>query len=71
MIEKLTFEKAVENKFTMQDCIKHYFPDITDEEIEFILWEKTCFPFSDETSINQLYTFYLETVESKNESQKD
>lgn len=30
---------------TYQELVKMYFPDITDEECDFILWELTAFPF--------------------------
>lgn len=30
---------------TYEDLVRRYFPDATDDEVGFILWEKTCFPF--------------------------
>ena len=32
---------------TWRDLVLKYFPNISDDEIKFILWEKTCYPFGD------------------------
>lgn len=32
---------------TMLDLIRDYFPGCTEEEADWILWEKTCYPFGD------------------------
>lgn len=29
---------------TWLELVKKYFPDVSDEEADFILWEKTAFP---------------------------
>jgi hypothetical protein len=68
MIEKLTEQEALENKFSGLDCVRYYFNGISDEEADFILWEKTCFPFSTEMMLNQLYAIYLEKDGNKSGS---
>jgi len=30
---------------TWADLVRKYFPDADDQLVEFLLWEKTCFPF--------------------------
>jgi len=30
---------------TWRDLVKRFFPDVTEEECNFILWELTCYPF--------------------------
>lgn len=32
------------NQITYGDLVRKYFPDATDHECDFILWEKTAFP---------------------------
>ena len=50
----LTLEHATANKLTPNDCVRFFNPEASDELCEFILWEKTCFPFSNEIMIKQL-----------------
>ena len=59
MKEELTFEQAKKNKFSMIDACKYYFPDWSNEECDFVIWEKTCFPMSTVTALSQLYQLYL------------
>ncbi len=35
---------------TFEEIVKEYFPDATDDEVEYILWEKTGFPCFFETA---------------------
>lgn len=58
-MEKLTLEYAMENKFTFKDCVKYFKPDADDEYCDFILWEKTCYPFSTEGIISNLNELFL------------
>lgn len=58
MIDKLTFEKAVELKLNPIGCVKYYFPEFSNELCDFVLYERTCFPFSTEIFLNQLYDLY-------------
>ena len=37
--------KSEEPVITFIDLVRKYFPDYTIEECDFILWERTCFPF--------------------------
>lgn len=60
--EKLTIEKAIELKCSAAKVVKYYFPDKSDEECEFILWEETCFPFSNEVMLEQIYEKYLNSL---------
>jgi hypothetical protein len=36
------------------EIVRYFKPDATEDEIEFILWEQTCYPFSHEATIQQL-----------------
>lgn len=44
---------------TWKEAIKYYFPNAEDDECDFILWEKTCFPFDREYTLDDLYRYYL------------
>ncbi len=49
----------MKNKISFEDLIRKFEPDLTDEECDFILMEKTSFPFSDlETIERQLKDFF-------------
>ena len=37
-----------------EGIVRYFKPDATEDEIEFILWEQTCYPFSHEETIKQL-----------------
>lgn len=53
MKDALTKEQ-VDGKMTWREVIRYYKPDATDDECEYLLWNETCFPFSDETTLKQL-----------------
>lgn len=38
---------------TWIDLVRKYFPNATDEEADFILWEKTCFPFGNVSQVEK------------------
>ena len=46
-------------EMTWGELVKRYFPDAGEAEIEYILWEKTAFPFADDekTYRRQIYNF--------------
>lgn len=60
--EKLTIQKAIELKFSALKIIQYYFPDKSNEECDYILWEETCFPFSNEIMMDQIYELYLKSL---------
>ena len=60
MKRKLYFSVAKKRKFTPIDCVRCYFPNRSDKEADYILWEKTCLPFDIERMLTQLYNLYLE-----------
>jgi hypothetical protein len=62
-MEKLTLEYSIENKFTPNMCVNWYFPDYSDEQCNYVLWEETCFPMSMETTLEQLYKMYLKSTQ--------
>lgn len=62
MKEKLTTEQ-VDGKMTFEEVIKYYFPNASEETIDYILWEKTCFPFDSEQTHDQIYDYYVSTRE--------
>ncbi len=51
---ELTLEYVIKNNLTPLECVRFFDKDISEEEADFIIWEKTCFPFSNESFINQL-----------------
>lgn len=58
-MKPLTKKYVIENKLTPIGCVKYFKPKITKDEAEFILWEKTCFPFSTDEMIKQLNKRFL------------
>ena len=36
------------------EVIRYFKPDATDEEVDYILWEETCYPMSTEETLKQL-----------------
>lgn len=69
MKEELTFEKAKENKFTMIDVVKYYFPNYDDKTCDYIIWEKTCFPMSTDIAFRQIYEIYLKSKDKTEQSE--
>lgn len=43
---------------TWIDYFKQFKSDITEEEVDFILWEETCYPFDDETTMKQIENYF-------------
>jgi len=68
MKRKLYFSVAKKRKFTPIDCVKYYFPEKSDKEADYILWEKTCFPFDTDMYLTQLYNLYLKRKDKKDEN---
>jgi hypothetical protein len=61
-MKPLTLEYAKENKFNVLDLVKYFNPNITNEEADFLLWEKTCYPFSLEETIKQLNEIFKDRL---------
>jgi len=60
----LAIELKFESVINMRpvDVVKYYFPDVTDDEADYILWEETCFPMDTDIFLRQLYDLYLSGV---------
>ena len=58
MKDRLTIETAIANNYSAVDCVKYYWPEISDKDADFILWEETCFPCDNEAMLSQLYNKY-------------
>ena len=48
----------VNGKLTWHQVFRHYFPSMTDDEIDFLLYEHTCYPMDSETALRQVYEIY-------------
>jgi hypothetical protein len=57
--EPLTLEYVVKHKMNHIDCVKYFKPDYSDFLCDMIIWECTCFPFSNEEMINQLNQMFI------------
>lgn len=68
-MKELTEEIAIDMKLTPAQCVRYYKPDWSDQECDYFVWNQTCFPFSNETFLKQLYN-YLNKME-KNETPED
>lgn len=58
-MQELTLEYVNDNLAHNSELVKYFKPDATKEEIDFILWEKTCFPFDLERTIRQLNEYFI------------
>ncbi len=43
-----------EKKKTWQELFVEYKQDITDDDINYILWNETCYPFDDKITVEQI-----------------
>lgn len=58
MKEKLTLEQAKE--MTWVQMVEYYFPKWTRQEVDYFIWNETCFPFAaTQGALDQLYEHYL------------
>jgi len=47
---------------TWIDYFRKFKEDITEEEVDNILWEETCYPFNDETTMKQVETYFTQVI---------
>lgn len=53
-------EKLVLKEHTPDEIVRYYFPEIDDEDIDWILLDNTAFPFADiEWIAEEIYEYYL------------
>jgi hypothetical protein len=43
---------------TWLDIFRKYDPNITEDEATYILWNETCFPFDNETTLKQIEEWF-------------
>lgn len=60
-MKELTAKYAIEKGMSAIDCVKWYNPDLTDNECDFILWEKTCFPMNTDIWLKQLHECFIKS----------
>lgn len=48
----------VAGKMTWHDVVRHYKPEATDEEIAWLIWNETCYPFDNETTLRQINSYF-------------
>ena len=65
--EELTADIAINCKMSPIDCVRYYKEEISDEEADFIIWEKTCYPISTEVFLKQLYNIFNNTNKRSND----
>lgn len=53
-----TSQKQEMTNKTWGELFRKYKPEITDKEIEFILWNETCYPFDDPTAVKQVIAYF-------------
>jgi len=44
--------------FSWIDLFRTYKSDITEKEVDYILWNETCYPFDNETTIEQVKNYF-------------
>ncbi len=55
----------VHGKMNWSDVFKYYFPKMKKKEAVHLLWEETCYPFSHEIALEQIYKLYQESLKAK------
>jgi len=55
--------KDIDGK-TWQEIFQYYWPKITNEAINVMLWEHTCYPFSSKEAAHQVFEIYQEQFKS-------
>lgn len=50
---------------TWYELVKKYFPDASDLEVEFILWEKTACPIASASTVEKQLQEYKKEMESE------
>lgn len=53
MVEKIKTTTSENDIMTWWDLVRKYFPEATDEECEYILWEKTAYPMGNVNTVEQ------------------
>lgn len=62
IVPKLTAED-VQGKMTWQQIFRYYWPNISDNKIDFLLYEQTCYPFDPAKALEQVYGMYKSQIE--------
>lgn len=44
--QPLTVKYVIDNKLTGHACVRYFDSTLTEEEVDYILWEQTCYPLS-------------------------
>ena len=58
-------------KITWLDYAKYYMPDISDEELDYLLWNETAYPFSElRTTLYKLRSVIRQLIKNKNKHSK-
>jgi hypothetical protein len=57
-MEKLTIQIVEKSKMTAIECVQYYCPEVSKEKADYIVWNETCFPFSLESFLEQLYHMF-------------
>jgi len=42
-------------KMTWQQVLAHYFPHLSAQQRDYILWNETCYPFDHQRALEELY----------------
>ena len=63
VVHELTNED-VHEKMTWPQVFRHYWPSMPEDEIDFLLYEHTCFPFDHEQTLKQIYKMYKHQVDN-------
>lgn len=67
-MKQLTLQYAIDNKFTWYDCVRWFKPFADESYCDFLLWEKTCYPFDPERTIQMLNELFLKETPDETET---
>ena len=54
-------KENIDGKMSWHAIMKHYKPDITEKEADYILWNETCYPFDNEITLSQINEYFTQT----------
>lgn len=61
-MKPLTIDFVIENKMSHTDCILYFKPDATESEIEYIIWDETCYPFDDVLFVENVNFYFKDLI---------
>jgi hypothetical protein len=56
--DPLSIDDVIKQKLTLDSIMRMYDKNITEREVDYILWNETCYPFDMQTTLNQIHNYF-------------